>query len=225
MEKENMFIEDFVLPKPLSKEEEVYLLLNRDIKENREKLLMHNLRLVFQRVNKRFSKVNYDKNELISLGIQGLLYAIDHFDLSKSKVFSFYAVTCIDNYILRIYSLSVYKNNFASLDDVIYENDKGRNNILLDYISSDFNVTNHYENKELLSKINLLVNSICNPTRREFVKMYFGFYDKIYTQVEIASIFNVTKQYVSKIIISELKNIKDALVSEEIIEENKNIKL
>lgn len=72
----------------------------------REQLINSNLRLVFS-VAKKFSKSQYDFNDLICEGNVGLVIAVDKFDSDKNVKFSTYAVYWIKEKILRF----IYSNN------------------------------------------------------------------------------------------------------------------
>ena len=64
----------------------------------RDKLIIHNLRLVAYIVRKNYPDAP-DKDDLISIGTVGLIRAAETFDFTKSNKFSTYASTCIDNAI------------------------------------------------------------------------------------------------------------------------------
>ena len=69
MNTDELFIDGYKLPKPLSKQE-VYELLKK-IKQGdelaREKFVEHNIRLVLYEVTGRFKSVEYDKKDLVSI--------------------------------------------------------------------------------------------------------------------------------------------------------------
>ncbi len=107
---------------PLEKDE-----LNRLIraakngsKEAEERLVMHNLRLVLRQVFRRFGRIDYDKNDLISIGKIGLIKAINTYDVEKNFRFSSYAVKCIDNEILIFLRTIKDYQIIDSLDDVVF---------------------------------------------------------------------------------------------------------
>ncbi len=107
---------------PLEKDE-----LNRLIraakngsKEAEERLVMHNLRLVLRQVFRRFGRIDYDKNDLISIGKIGLIKAINTYDVEKNFRFSSYAVRCIDNEILIFLRTIKDYQIIDSLDDVVF---------------------------------------------------------------------------------------------------------
>lgn len=93
-EGKNMF------PKQLSSKEEaecIRLMAEGDEKA-REKLIVHNLRLVAYIVNKNYPEAK-DPDDLVSIGTIGLIRAVETFDFKKGNQFSTYASKCIDNAI------------------------------------------------------------------------------------------------------------------------------
>ncbi len=65
-------------------------------KEARDKIIVHNLRLVAYIVNKKYPDFA-DIDDLVSIGTIGLIRAAETFDPSKNNKFSTYASRCIDN--------------------------------------------------------------------------------------------------------------------------------
>lgn len=90
------------LPRPLTKDElhQLFKELNEGSQEARNKLIIHNIRLVLYEVTHKFKNVDYDKKDLVSMGNLGLIKAIHTYDISKGFSFSAYATRCIDNEIL-----------------------------------------------------------------------------------------------------------------------------
>lgn len=87
--------------KPLSPEEEKYYL--QRYKEGdmaaRNVLIEHNLRLVAH-VAKKYQAPEHDPDDLISIGIIGLIKAVTTFDSEKNSRLATYAARCIENAIL-----------------------------------------------------------------------------------------------------------------------------
>ena len=90
--------------KPLSEKEEAHylaLLKGEDrekAKDAKDKLIMHNLRLVAHIV-KKYQNTPEEAEDYISIGIIGLMKAIDTFDAKRGRLAT-YACRCIDNAIL-----------------------------------------------------------------------------------------------------------------------------
>ena len=88
-------------PKPLTLEEEKDCLeryRNGDL-EAKNILIERNLRLVAH-VAKKYSNVDEEMEDLISIGTIGLIKAVDTFDPEKNNRLAAYAARCIDNAIL-----------------------------------------------------------------------------------------------------------------------------
>lgn len=207
------------LPQPLPNEELYHLLklIREGSKEAYDKLVEHNIRLVIYEVNSRFKNVNYSKEDLVAIGTEGLINAINTYDLSNNSKFSYYATKCIDNIILKFLRQIKKEKNVDSLDRIIFENSDGREIRLSETISDDVSIVENYENKELHKIVREVVMDL--PERdREIIMRYFGFYnDKVYTQQEIANKFNITQQEVSRLISKNVKYIGTILESKDVI--------
>lgn len=92
-----------LFPKQLSAREETETI--RRIAEGdqsaRDKLIVHNLRLVAYIVKKNYPE-SRDADDLISIGTIGLIRAAETFDYQKGNHFSTYASKCIDNAIAHL---------------------------------------------------------------------------------------------------------------------------
>lgn len=86
---------------PLSREEEVELLLRRSEGDGaaRSLLIEHNLRLVSHIVRKYYSG-SACQDDLISIGSIGLIKAVDTFDPNNGARLATYASKCIQNAML-----------------------------------------------------------------------------------------------------------------------------
>lgn len=91
------------LPDKLDKKEQKELLLKKD-EESREKLIMHNLRLIVN-LSKRYQPLKFDNEDLFSIGVLGLITAVDTFDVNKNVEFSTYASSCILNSFMHFLSI------------------------------------------------------------------------------------------------------------------------
>ena len=94
------------LPPPLSSEEEEEMIENISDTAARDKLIVHNLRLVVY-IAKRFENTGAGIEELISIGTVGLVKSISTFNKEKNIRLATYASRCIENEILMF----LRKNN------------------------------------------------------------------------------------------------------------------
>ena len=74
MNADELFIDVYKLPKPLNKSEiyELFRKMEQGDQTAKEKIAMHNIRLVIYEVVNKFKFVKYDKKDLISIGNIGL---------------------------------------------------------------------------------------------------------------------------------------------------------
>ena len=88
-------------PPPLSaaEEEAAFLAKREGDDEAREKLILHNLRLVSHVVRKYYSTAK-NQEDLVSIGSIGLVKAVDSFNPENGTRFATYAAKCIQNAIL-----------------------------------------------------------------------------------------------------------------------------
>ncbi len=88
-------------PPPLSPKEEAecFRKMKEGDKAAREKLTLHNLRLVAHIVKKYYAS-GVDQDDLISIGTIGLIKAIDSFNSENGARFATYAAKCLQNAIL-----------------------------------------------------------------------------------------------------------------------------
>ena len=216
----DMFIEGYKIPKKLPKEEMYDLLskVSQGDTDARQKLIEHNIRLVIYEVNGRFNTLEHDKSELVSIGILGLVKAVDTYDLSKKIEFSSYAIRCIDNEILMFIRKLKKENGVDSLDRPIGGEGSDKKIKLEDTISSDVDIETSYEDEEDYAEVRRIVYSL--PEReREIIMLSFGFYDgRVYKQREIADKLNISRSYASRLIAKIVKDIKKQLEEVGIVE-------
>ena len=165
--------------------EELIELKKENTLDSRTKIIEANIRFVKFLVED-FNCDFDQKEELFQVGLIGLIKAVDTFDIDKGFLFSTYAKKCIMNEI----SMYFRKNN----KDENHLNDL---NDLNDF--SDIDLEENYIEQE--EKIIILKMIKDLPEReREIILMYFGFYGKLYTQLEIANKFGIGQSYVSRLI-------------------------
>lgn len=201
--------------KPLTPEEEVYylnLLKEKNNKEAKEVLITRNLRLVAH-ISKKYINSNEESEDLISIGIIGLIKAIDTFNVNKGIRLATYASKCIENEILMSIRSNKKNKMQVSLQDPIGVDKEGNSISLIDILGTD---TDYVIDKvELKIKINKLCEKIetCLTEReRQIIKLRYGL--TAYgckTQREIAEYLNISRSYVSRIEKKALKKLKKEL--------------
>lgn len=217
-----LFYEGFLVPEPLSKEKinELLLQAKNGSKYARDLLIIHNIKLVLFELSKTFKSVEYDKNDLLSLGCLGLIKAIDTYDIDKGYEFNTYAIRCIDNEINMFLRKLVRIQRIDSLDRPIYIDSNGNELNLKETINSDACLEDDIIDKDIIRIVRELVEKL-GDREKKIIMLYFGFYDnKTYSQKEISSILNISQSYVSKLVNVTINNIKNSLIEMDIIEDS-----
>lgn len=199
------------LPLLLSYEETMELFANMQNGESkaRDKLILHNLRLVTSRINLRFKSYE-DREELFSVGIVGLIKAVDSFKKDRETTFASYAVKCIDNEILG-FLVNDDIDNAISLDSVVSKNDNDEITSVFEILASDIDLERSVVEKD---SINLLYNAIEILTAKDKDLVYL-YYFKNYTLEQIGNLKGVSRQCISKRlkkILIKLKNLLEKKV-------------
>lgn len=88
-------------PEPLSpeKEKDCIARLEAGDAEARRLLIEHNLRLVAH-IAKKYTTPKRDADDVISIGVVGLIKAVSTFNSQKGNTLATYAARCIENTIL-----------------------------------------------------------------------------------------------------------------------------
>lgn len=190
-----------VFPDPLDKEEEEKLIelhLKGD-KNARNKLIEHNLRLVAHIV-KKYESTRTDVDDLISIGIIGLIKGIDTYSHKHGTKLTTYAARCIDNEILMHFRSDKKNSKNISIDESIGFDKEGNEITIMEILKTpkpDFAEDIHIKNNiELLQKY---INVLSDREKNIIYKRYgLNGYDEL-TQKEIAKEMNISRSYVSRI--------------------------
>lgn len=216
MAKEN-YIDIKALPKSLLKEENkrlIKLMLEGDF-DARQKLIESNMRLVTYRVSTRFGTVNYDKEELVSIGNLGLIKAVDTFDSKREISLATYAIKCIDNEIYMFLRKLKKVQADISLSQPVNIGQKDTERHIEDFLSDGLDIEEEYLNAETILRVRELVKKL-PPALRETVNLYYGFNGgKRYTQEEIAAKANCYQSTIQKRLKKAEKLIKRELEKQE----------
>lgn len=191
-----------VFKEPLSNEEEEYYLnsyLNNKDKEARNKLIEHNLRLVAH-VVKKYETNKTDTDDLISIGIIGLIKGIDTFSYKHGTKLATYCARCIDNEILMYFRSDKKNSKNISIDEKIGFDKDGNEITFMEILKTpkpDFAEDIHIQNNiKLLSKY---MNVLSNRERTIIIKRYGLNNTDELTQKEIAKELGISRSYVSRI--------------------------
>ncbi len=198
------------LPPPLTKQEEAIIfeqITNGD-NSGREKLIVHNLRLVVY-ISKKFENTGAGLEDLISIGTIGLIKAVKTFCPTRNIKLATYASRCIENEILMYLRKTSSLKNEVSIDEPLNIDWDGNELLLSDVLGSEPDTVN--QNIEYEDQKNLIYKTIDSLSQRERKIMYMRFGiggGKEYTQKQVADILGISQSYISRLekrIIQKLK--------------------
>lgn len=198
------------LPPPLSKEEEqaIFEKINQGHTEEREKLIVHNLRLVVY-ISRKFENTGIGIEDLISIGTIGLIKAVKTFCPEKNIKLATYASRCIENEILMYLRKNSQQRNEISIDEPLNIDWDGNELLLSDVLGSEPDEINR--DMELEDEKNQLLEIVSRLSEREklIMTMRFGLGGtEEYTQKQVADILGISQSYISRLekrIIEKLK--------------------
>ena len=186
---------------PLSKKEEEKIMqqLRDGNEENRELLIVHNLRLVVY-IAKKFESKSAATEDLISIGTIGLMKAVRTFDPNKNIKLATYASRCIENEILMHLRKVSGSKTEISFDDPLSVDWDGNELLLCDILGSEpdeisRNVEYEDEKRLLCDVVNAL------PEReRDLMNKRFGLNgEKEHTQKQLADLLGISQSYISRL--------------------------
>ena len=191
----------------------------------REILIERNLRLVKYLIYKNYSEVPYDKEELFSIDIIGLIKAIDSYKTDKLIKFTTYASKCINNEILMYLRKNNNQLNHISMETSIiqtFENDEIYIKNIIKDDSKD--IVEEYEKKEEYEIVRNIVNSLPDNDKL-IIMLYFGFIDdKRLTQRQISKITGIEQSLISRKIKKIITTISNELKNYDYVIKNKQTK-
>lgn len=194
------------LPPPLDEEIEEHLLEHIDLRDSRDKLIEHNLRLVVY-IAKRFENTGVGIEELVSIGTVGLIKAISTFNTDKNIKLATYASRCIENEILMFIRKTAGKKREVSIDEPLSVDWDGNELLLSDVLGSENDsVYRHMEDDEERRILRAAVRDL-NARERVIIEMRYGLNgDDELTQKEVADALGISQSYISRL---EKKIMKD----------------
>ena len=190
--------------KPLSEKEEAhYLALLRGedkekAKDAKEKLIMHNLRLVAH-ITKKYQNSPEDAEDYISIGIIGLMKAIDTFDAGRGRLAT-YACRCIDNELLMMLRARKKSAKEVSLYEPVGTDKEGNEIQIYDLCTEKDDILYTLERQEAVEALHKAVNTVLDDRERDVIIRRYGLNgDKEETQQEVGMVYGISRSYVSRI--------------------------
>lgn len=197
-------------PPPLSADEEkdLFTLCESGDEKARERLILHNLRLVSHIVRKYYSSAK-NQEDLVSIGTVGLIKAVDSFKISSGSRFATYAAKCIQNEILMHFRSQKKLSSEVSLSDTIDVDRDGNPLTYMDVVCSDESLDTEMINKLNCDKALRLISSVLDQRSRQIIVLRYGLSGRSpLTQKQVAERLGISRSYVSRIEKSALAKLK-----------------
>ena len=177
----------------------------------RQKLILHNLRLVSHIVRKYYSTAR-NQEDLVSIGTIGLVKAVDTFRVANGARFATYAAKCIQNEILMCFRAQKKHASEVSINETIDVDRDGNPLTYMDVICSEEDIAEETDRKMLTEKLLRYVDICLSPRERQIIMMRYGLGGaRAQTQREIATSLCISRSYVSRIEKAALLKLKEVL--------------
>lgn len=201
------------LPPPLTKEQEeqAFAMLMTDDPKGREKLIVHNLRLVVY-IAKKFESTGICVDDIVSIGTIGLIKAVNTFSPEKNIKLATYASRCIENEILMFLRKSSQHRNDISIDEPLNIDWDGNELLLSDILGTDEDTVNSSIEDDAEKAV--LRETVASLPQREriIMEMRFGMKTgKEMTQKEVADVIGISQSYISRLEKKIIKKLKKEL--------------
>ena len=201
------------LPPPLTKEQEeqAFAMLMTDDPKGREKLIVHNLRLVVY-IAKKFGSTRICVDDLVSIGTIGLIKAVNTFSPEKNIKLATYASRCIENERLMFLRKSSQHRNDISIDEPLNIDWDGNELLLSDILGTDEDTVNSSIEDDAEKAV--LRETVASLPQREriIMEMRFGMKTgKEMTQKEVADVVGISQAYISRLEKKIIKKLKKEL--------------
>lgn len=205
--------------KPLSEQEEAYylaMLKDKDAdkaKDAKEKLIMHNLRLVAH-ITKKYQSSQEETEDYISIGIIGLMKAIDTFDAKRGR-FATYACRCIANELLMMLRSKKKTAKEVSLYEPVGTDKEGNEIQIYDLCTEKENILETLEQQENAEALQHAMHMVLDEREYDILVRRYGLHgQREQTQQEIGKIYHISRSYVSRIEKKALLKLREMLEKE-----------
>jgi len=207
-------VQTFLRPMSDAEEERCLELIkgeNQELaKEAKDKLIMHNLRLVAH-ITKKYQSSPEDVEDYISVGIIGLIKAIDSFDASRGRLAT-YACRCIDNELLMMLRAKKKSAKEISLYEPVGTDKEGNEIQIYDLCTEKDDVQMSLEKQESFKELKMAMEMVLDARERDIlIKRYGLFGMKEQTQQEVGAFYGISRSYVSRIEKKALQKLRTAL--------------
>ena len=176
----------------------------------RNQLIEHNLRLVAHIIKKYYAAAG-DQDDLISIGVIGLIKAIRTFDPSKNTRLATYAARCVENEIFMHFRTLRRVSCEVSLSEPIDTDCEGNTLELMDILSSEEDMFENLLKSDKIALLRAYLQSELDAREREIMILRYGLNERRpLTQRETAERLGISRSYVSRIEKAAIEKLRQA---------------
>ena len=188
-------------PKALTRGEETALVarMAEGDEEARRELITHNLRLV-SHIARKYQVPGYGPDDLISIGVIGLIKAVNSFKPQAGTSLGTYAARCIENEILMTLRASRKRQGDVSLQEAVGTDGEGNEITFMDVLGTDQDALEEEVIRRVtLEKVHAVLAQL--PARERLVlELRYGLIDgRTHPQHEIAARLGISRSYASRV--------------------------
>lgn len=198
-------------PPPLEphEEAEAFLAMSQGQVQARERLILHNLRLVSHIVRKYYGTAK-NQEDLISIGTIGLVKAVDSFNPDNGARFATYAAKCIQNEILMHFRSQKKLSAEVSINETIDVDRDGNPLTYIDVIATEDHIDEEIDLRTKSEHIRRLLDTVLEERERQIILLRYGLTgEPPRTQREVASLLGISRSYVSRIEKGALETLRE----------------
>lgn len=180
-------------------EEEMVCRMVRGDQEARRELITHNLRLV-SHIARKYQVPGYGPDDLISIGVIGLMKAVDTYQTGKGTSLGTYAARCIENEIFMTLRASRKYQRDVSLEDSVGTDGEGNDITYLEILGTEQDALEEEVMRSVtMEKVREVMGAL--PQRERLVlEMRYGLLDgRSRPQHEIAERLGLSRSYISRV--------------------------
>lgn len=184
---------------PKEEENELFIKAGQGDETAREKLILHNLRLVSHIVRKYYPSAP-NAEDLNSIGIIGLVKAIDSFKPEKGARFATYGAKCIQNEILMHFRHTKKDSLIVSINETIDTDKDGNPLTYSDILGTDEKLDEDVDKEIMCEKLREAIEYSLTERERSVIIKRYGLADSNpRSQKEVAESLGISRSYISRI--------------------------
>lgn len=195
-----------------AKNRELFTKLKNGDTSVRDTIIKGNINLVYYTFSRYFK--NLEVGEYEDLGLIGLIKAVDRYDVEKNADFATFSIICIKNEILgELKKISKTKGDVSLYDGIPWLIEDDEDMQLINCIPDSKDLIDDFISSVSYEKITSELFATLTDKEKELLKLFFGFYEKKYTQKEIASIYGVHQSHISRTITKICYKLKEVALT------------